>query len=165
MQCHVFELDKTFYCWDTGSNRLEASHILYANDRLILAEEVQLRYLGVIQLLFEAVSGLKFNTGKSSTFPVDEVEDIQRLEANLRCQTEEFPTTYLSMTLGAKYKAKQVWHKIEDRFEKKLATWKRQYLSLGGRVTLINNMLNSLPTYLRSLFAIRSIKRIPVEWK
>ncbi|KAG5629683.1 hypothetical protein H5410_001400 [Solanum commersonii] len=65
---------------------------------------------------------------------------------------EEFRTTYLGMPSGAKYKAKQVWHRIVDRFEKKLATWKRQYLSLGGRVALINNMLDSLSTYLMSLF-------------
>lgn len=55
------------------------------------------------------------------------------------------------MPSGAKYKAKQVWYGIADRFKKKLATWKRQYLSVVGRIALINNMLDSLPTYLMSL--------------
>jgi hypothetical protein len=35
-----------------------------------------------------------------------------------------------------------------------LAGWKRLYLSNGGRLTLINSTLSSLPTYLLSLFPI-----------
>jgi len=35
-----------------------------------------------------------------------------------------------------------------------LAGWKRLYLSKGGRLTLINSTLSSLPTYLLSLFPI-----------
>lgn len=31
---------------------------------------------------------------------------------------------------------------------------KAQYLSLGGRVTLINSVLNSLPTYVMFLFPV-----------
>ena len=36
--------------------------------------------------------------------------------------------------------------------DKKLSRWKAQYLSLGGRVILINSVLDSLPTYIMSLF-------------
>ncbi|WMV32996.1 hypothetical protein MTR67_026381 [Solanum verrucosum] len=36
----------------------------------------------------------------------------------------------------------------------KLARWKSQYLSLGGRLTLINSVLDALPTYMMSLFPI-----------
>ncbi|KAF3642556.1 hypothetical protein FXO37_22454 [Capsicum annuum] len=39
----------------------------------------------------------------------------------------------------------------------KMASWQQQYLSLGGRVTLINSVLDSIPTYFMSLF------RIPTE--
>lgn len=38
--------------------------------------------------------------------------------------------------------------------EKKLSNWKSQYLSLGGRVVLINAVLDAMPTYLMSLFPI-----------
>lgn len=38
-----------------------------------------------------------------------------------------------------------------------MASWQQQYLSLGGRVTLINSVLDSIPTYFMSLF------RIPTE--
>lgn len=38
--------------------------------------------------------------------------------------------------------------------EKRLASWQRKYLSLGGRLTLIHNILDSILTYFMSLFPI-----------
>jgi hypothetical protein len=40
------------------------------------------------------------------------------------------------------------------KMEKRLARWKRLYLSKGGRVTLIKSTLSSIPTYFLSLFPI-----------
>jgi hypothetical protein len=40
--------------------------------------------------------------------------------------------------------------------ERKLSGWQRMYLSTGGRVTLIESTLESLPTYYLSLFPIPS---------
>ncbi|WMV26185.1 hypothetical protein MTR67_019570 [Solanum verrucosum] len=41
-----------------------------------------------------------------------------------------------------------------EKCEKKLARWKSQYLSMGGKLTLINSVLDALPTYMMSLFPI-----------
>ncbi len=38
--------------------------------------------------------------------------------------------------------------------ERRLSSWKRMYLSKGGRVTLVTSMLSSLPTYYLSLFSV-----------
>lgn len=43
-----------------------------------------------------------------------------------------------------------------EKTEKKLSKWKTRYLSLGGRITLINSVLDPLPTYIMSLFPIPS---------
>jgi hypothetical protein len=59
---------------------------------------------------------------------------------------------YLGMPLGAGFKEKVTWNPILENVEKRLAGWKRLYLSKGGRVTLIKSTLSSLPTYLLSLF-------------
>lgn len=48
----------------------------------------------------------------------------------------------------------EIWVGTVEKTEKKLANWKPQYLSVGGRVTSINSVLNSLPTYVMSLFLI-----------
>jgi len=43
---------------------------------------------------------------------------------------------------------------IEERFEKRLSSWKGKHLSIGGRLTLINSVLSSLPMYMMSFFEI-----------
>ena len=43
-----------------------------------------------------------------------------------------------------------IWDGVEERFRKKLALWKRQYIWKGGRITLIKSTLSSLPLYLMS---------------
>jgi len=72
----------------------------------------------------------------------------------LRCKVEKLPTVHLGMPLGAHHKAITILDEIIEKMERKLAFWKSQYLSLGGRVTLINFVLDSLPTYVMSLFPI-----------
>jgi hypothetical protein len=70
----------------------------------------------------------------------------------LGCQLGCVPMKYLGMPLGAGFKEKTIWNPIIEKVEKRLAGWKRLYLSKGGRVTLIKSTLSSLPTYLLSLF-------------
>ena len=43
---------------------------------------------------------------------------------------------------------------ILEKMERKLAGWKRLYLSKGGKATLIKSTLSNLPTYFLSLFPI-----------
>jgi hypothetical protein len=49
------------------------------------------------------------------------------------------------------------WKVIEDRFEKKLHCWKVKYLSYGGRLTLVNSILGSLPMFMMSFFEIPKV--------
>jgi hypothetical protein len=46
------------------------------------------------------------------------------------------------------------WRLVEERFRKKLSSWKGKMLSLGGRLVLINSVLSSLPMYMMSFFSI-----------
>jgi hypothetical protein len=46
------------------------------------------------------------------------------------------------------------WSKIEERFEKRLLCWKANHLSYGGRLVLINSVLNILPMFMMSFFEI-----------
>ena len=49
------------------------------------------------------------------------------------------PSAYLGLPLGANYKSVTAWDGVEERFRKKLTMWKLQYISKGGRATLINS--------------------------
>jgi hypothetical protein len=41
---------------------------------------------------------------------------------------------------------------IEERFQKKLSSWKGKLLSVGDRLVLINSVLTNLAMYMLSLF-------------
>ena len=61
---------------------------------------------------------------------------------------------YLGMPLGTLYKTTSIWNPILERMEKKLSSWKRLYLSKGGRLTLLKSTHSSLSTYYLSLFTV-----------
>jgi hypothetical protein len=46
------------------------------------------------------------------------------------------------------------WEKIEERIEKKLSSWKEKYLSVVGRLVLINSVLSCLPMFILSFFDV-----------
>jgi hypothetical protein len=46
------------------------------------------------------------------------------------------------------------WKPVEDRFERKLASWVGKLLSYGDRLVLINSVLTSLPMFMLSFFEI-----------
>ncbi|WMV59774.1 hypothetical protein MTR67_053159 [Solanum verrucosum] len=138
------------------ANNMEVTHLLYADDSLVFcgAEVSQIRHLRAILTIFEGISGLHVNWQKSCLFPVNQVNDMQGLADNLGCQVASLPTKYLGMPLGAKNKKLEVWSEVLERSERKLTRWKSQYISLGGRLTLIKSVLDALPTYMLSLFPL-----------
>jgi hypothetical protein len=72
----------------------------------------------------------------------------------LGCRVASLPLTYLGLPLGASYKSMSIWNGVIEKMERRLAGWKRMYLSKGGRLTLLKSELFNLPTYLLSLFPI-----------
>ena len=101
---------------------------------------------------FEALLGLRINLNKSDIIPVGPVVNVEELATELGCGVGSLPTSYLGLPLGASHKVLGVWDSVEERFQKRLASWKMQYISKGGRLTLIRNTLSSLPLYYLSLF-------------
>ncbi|KAK3218927.1 hypothetical protein Dsin_012897 [Dipteronia sinensis] len=56
--------------------------------------------------------------------------------------------------LGGKPGCKMFWNSLVDKIEKRLAPWKRKFLSKGGRLVLIKTFISSMPTYFLSVFKI-----------
>jgi hypothetical protein len=137
-------------------DRVEVSHLLFADDTLVFcsADDSQISYMGALLVCFEAVSGLKVNLTKSSLISVGSLNNVSQLAGSLGCGTADLPLKYLGLPLGASFKLKAIWRDLEDLMARRLAPWKRTYLSKGGRVALIKSTLSNMPTYLLSLFPI-----------
>ena len=60
----------------------------------------------------------------------------------------------MGLPLGASHKEETIWNLVLEKMERRLAGWKRLYLSKGGKVTLIKCTLSNLPTYFLSLLPI-----------
>ncbi len=80
------------------------------------------------------------------------VPRIGELMEILGCKVSALPMTYLWLPLGAKFNSTSIWDPILEKMERRLAGWKRLYLSKGGKLTLLKSTLSNLPTYFLSLF-------------
>ena len=136
-----------------NENIMSISHLLFDDDIIILcvAKKDQLLYLSWILLWFEASSGLKINLDKSELILMGNVVNLNALAVELGCRTGHPPSTYLGLPLGASHKFEVMWDNIEERVRMRLSLWKRNYISKGGKLTLIKSTLASLPLYKMSM--------------
>ncbi|RVW15175.1 LINE-1 reverse transcriptase-like [Vitis vinifera] len=132
-------------CNIRGGSRtsLHISHLFFADDTIVFCEasKDQVSHLSWILFWFEAVSGLRMNLAKSEIIPVGKVEEILELAAELGCRVGSLPSQYLGLPLGVPNRASSMWDGVEERVRRRLALWKRQYISKGGRITLIKSVL------------------------
>ena len=82
---------------------------------------------------------------------------MEELAVELGCKVGSLPSQYLGLPLGALNRAPYMWDGVEERVRRRLALWKRQYISKGGRVTLIKSTLSSMPIYQMSIFRMPKI--------
>ena len=147
--------------WRGREQAVNITHLLFADDTIVFCEAKKeaLLHLGWILFWFEATLGLKINLDKSMLIPVGEVEGVLEMAAEIGCRVGQLPTIYLGLPLGAPNRASSVWDGVEERMRRRLALWKRQFLSKGRRITLIKSTLSSIPLYQMSVF------RMPKQWQ
>ncbi|KAJ0878597.1 putative RNA-directed DNA polymerase [Helianthus annuus] len=136
-------------------NNTNVSHLLFADDAMIMGIWDRENISNVIRILrcFHVCSGLKINLNKSSIFGIGvSTEDIIETASWIGCRVDSIPFKYLGLTVGANMNRINNWRPVYDIFEKRLSLWKAALLSIGGRVTLIRSVLESLPTYFMSLY-------------
>lgn len=102
---------------------------------------------------FELASGLKINLHKSCIYGIGVTKFVvDRLVARLHCSASSVPFNYIELPVGANMKRVNTWWEVEVKLEKRLSRWKHKLLSVGGRLTLVKSVLNSLPLFFFSLF-------------
>ena len=129
---------------------LPSPGILFLNNNLEEAKNLKL-----ILCVFEQLSGLKINFHKSEIFCFGSAKDVETQFTHLfGCEVGAFPFRYLGIPIHFKKLRNRDWKGVEDRFEKKLSSWKGKNMSVGGRLVLINSVLSSLLMFMFSFFEV-----------
>ncbi|XP_022042042.1 uncharacterized protein LOC110944703 [Helianthus annuus] len=131
------------------------SHLLYADDCVFMGKWSDNNLKSGLKLMrcFYFCAGLKININKSLLFGVGiESAEVERMASLLNCKPGNFPFVHLGVYVGSKMHKIDSWKAVFDVFESRLALWKASVLSIGGRVTLIKSVLESIPNYFLSLF-------------
>ncbi|RVW80749.1 putative ribonuclease H protein [Vitis vinifera] len=122
------------------------------------------------------ISGCSIRRGRGQAinishlpFGVGEVDEVDEMATELGCRVGQLPVVYLGLPLGAPNKASSVWYGMEERVRRRLALWKCQYISKGGRITLIKATMASMPLYQMSLFRMpktvaRRLEKLPRDF-
>ena len=133
--------------FNMGSNKMMVSHFQFADDTIIFCKAVEDQILNIKKILhcFQVMSGLNINFQKSNLFGINIAQqNLVEWVDKIYCKTESFPSTYLGLPFGARVSSVKMWKSVVAKFEKRLAGWKSNLLSIGGRV------------YFMSLFQILS---------
>ena len=88
---------------------------------------------------------------------------VEDLASELGCKVRSLSSTYMGMPLAAPFKSVAAWDGVEVRFCKRLAMWKKQYISKGGRITLIRSTLSNLPIYFMFTLSMPRMVRLRLE--
>ncbi|GKV14959.1 hypothetical protein SLEP1_g25757 [Rubroshorea leprosula] len=142
---------------EVGNDVVTVTHLQFANDTIFFGEasEQNIRIVKCILRTFEMVVGLKINFRKCQLMGIGVEDDWRKKMAyRLGCKEGEFSIKYLGIPIGGDHRRLKMWQPLLDSVMKKLSSWKGRYLSQGGRITLINSMLSSLPVFLMSVYLI-----------
>ncbi|CAL5388524.1 unnamed protein product [Camellia sinensis] len=138
-----------------GHQELKISHLQFADDTIIFCEAKWEEIIMLKRILrcFEVMSGLKINFHKSIVCGIGvEEELVKEFAKTLNCLNQSLPLSYLGLPLGANPRRRSTWQPVVEKFKKKLASWKRRFLSFAGKLTLVKSVLSSLPLYFLSIF-------------
>ena len=157
MNCNLFE----GFTFDNTS--LVVSHLQYADDTLCIGKPTVDNLWALKSLLrgFEMVSGLKINFFKSSLIEVNVDSEFMEMACSfLNCTQGCVPFKYLGLPVGANVKSMSTWEPLVEKLSEKLNTWGHKYISFGGRVVLLNSVINVIP-----IFYLSFLKLLVQVWK
>lgn len=131
------------------------THLQFADDTIIFLDNSWASCKGIklILKLFEIMSGLKINYGKSQLFATNQdLESANSWAALIGCLVGKWPLSYLGVFIGESCKSKKFWIPMVKKIRTNLSKWKCTSLNKQGRSVLIKSTLNNLPVYWWSLF-------------
>jgi hypothetical protein len=146
-----------FQPFKVGRGGMPVSILQYADDTLCIgtASVENLWALKAILRGFEMTSDLRVNFGKSCLVGINVPNDFMCMASDsLNCRIGHTPFKYLGLPVGANPRLSSTWKPMVDAIKKRLGSWGNKFISLGGRIVLINAVLNSMPVFFLSYLKI-----------
>lgn len=131
--------------------------LLYADDALLFfkPDPNQAQAIRLTLLVFQQVSGLATNLEKSELLTMNTTQENKIATATvLNCRLTELPVIYLGIPLSDKRLPKSAYVDLLHRLSKRLGGWAARFLSIAGRLTLLNSILSSLPIHFMSVLKL-----------
>jgi mannosylglycoprotein endo-beta-mannosidase len=109
----------------------------------------------ILLYIYEKMSGLKINFNKSEIVMVSSDEQKSLWYSDMmNCATGQWPIKYLGVPISGSRLHVKDWLFLDEKLLKRLDGWQGASLSYGGRLTLINACLSSIPTYAMSMYLL-----------
>ncbi|KAL6516895.1 hypothetical protein OROHE_018183 [Orobanche hederae] len=140
-----------------GRNLVSVSHLQFADDTVLMGEAKSdnTRIMKRILRNLELISGLKVNFEKSGLFGVNIAEEtLSDMAAILGCEVGKLPIPYLGIKVGVNQRKGETWSSVIQKIRSRLKRWDDKNISFGGRITLLNSVLSSIPTFYLSFYKI-----------
>ncbi len=138
-----------------GKNELEVCILQYADDTLFLCESTFSNVVTLKAILrgFELASGLKINFHKSKLAGINVLSnEVVVYSKTLNCTQMVVPFKYLGLEVGGNPRKKLFWEPVITKLKARLSVWKGRFLSMAGRICLINSVISAIPLYYLSLY-------------
>jgi hypothetical protein len=146
-----------------GRGKLPVSILQYADDTLCIGEASvgNLWTLKAMLRGFEMASGLKVNFFKSCLVGVNLSDDFLGMASNfLNCRIGRTPFKYLGLMVGGNPRSLATWEPMLNTIRGRLGNWGNRYVSLGGRIVMLNVVLSAIPIFYLSFL------KMPIKvWK
>ena len=106
-----------------GKNKVEVTHLQFADDTLLFLEASHNVFLNILRLLevFGSVSGLQVNLSKSTLLGINIDDDmLQNLASLSGCEVGAWPIKYLGLPLGGNPWKLDFWEPVVSKVKKRL---------------------------------------------
>ncbi|XP_058783557.1 uncharacterized protein LOC131658261 [Vicia villosa] len=105
---------------------------------------------------FEMVSGLKVNFYKTKIFGINLCEwSMRSIVSFMSCCEDHLPFKFLGVMVGDNPRRLHMWKDVISNIRNILPPWRSRFLSVRGRVVMVNALLNFIPIYSLSFYKAR----------
>ena len=99
------------------------------------------------------VSGMHINLCKCRLVGINfDPTFVQVAASFLNCEIGSPAFTFLGIPFEINPRRKEVWNLIFSKTRRRLSTWKNRYISIGGRVILLNSILSNILIFYFSFY-------------